>query len=336
HNQTYMVIPTALAYIRHMSGMWQDVLSVHHRLVPFLAPPKFAGTSAWPWSYSCSTGDSITSLAFNYRLGEITVSCAIRDTCDAVNRRMIGGHMPQPTEDDWRGIAKKFFEKWNFPNCIGAIDGKHICIQAPSNSGSLYYNYKTTFSVVLMALVDAEYCFRVVHVGDFGRSSDGGVFAGSVLGRGLEAGTLSVPGDAVIPAAEHLGNMPFTVVGDAAFPLKTHLMRPYPGRDISRERNVVENAFGILSSRWRIFHRRINLHPKKVDAIVLTACILYNFLLKLTENQRWLEEQEGNQLEDVERMGGNRGRQGTYAVREKLCQYFSSPEGSAPWQDHMV
>ncbi|KAL7400651.1 hypothetical protein ABVT39_015513 [Epinephelus coioides] len=198
-----------------------------------------------------------------------------------------------------------------------------------------------------MALVDADYRFRVVHIGDYGRSSDGGVFAGSVLGRGLEAGTLNVPEDVVIPGAELLSNMPFTVIGDAAFPLKTHLMRPYPGRDIFRERrifnyrlswarNVVENAFGILASRWRIFLRRIYLHPKKVDAIVLTACILHNFLLKPSENQRWLEEQEGNQLEDVERMGGNRGGQAAYAVRDKLCQYFNSPQGSIPWQDRIV
>ena len=77
--------------------------------------------------------------------------------------------------------------------------------------GSLYFNYKKTFSVVLMALVDAEYRFRVVHIGAYGKSSDGGVFAESQLGRGLEAATLNVPEDAIIPAAEHLGNMPFTV-----------------------------------------------------------------------------------------------------------------------------
>ena len=261
---------------------------------------------------------------------------------------MIGTYMPRPTEDDWRGIAERFFAKWNFPNCIGAIDGKHIVIQAPPGSGSLYFNYKKTFSVVLMALADADYRFRVVHIGAYGKSSDGGVFAESQLGRGLEAATLNVPEDAAIPAAEHLGNMPFTIIGDAAFPLKMYLMRPYPGRDITRERhifnyrhsqarNVVENAFGILTSRWRIFRRSIHLHPNKVDAVVLTTCILHNFLLQPTENQRWLEEHEGNHLEDMQRMvGGNRGGQAAHAVRDKLCHYFNSPLGSVPWQDRMV
>ena len=48
-------------------------------------------------------------------------------------------------------IAKQFEERWNFPNCLGAIDGKHIILQPPATSGSFYYNYKHTYSIVLLA-----------------------------------------------------------------------------------------------------------------------------------------------------------------------------------------
>ena len=94
-------------------------------------------------------------------------------------------------------------------------------------------------------------------------------------------------------------------------------------------RNVVENAFGLLTSRWQIFKRSIYLQRNKVDAVVLNTCILHNFLLQPTDNQRWLE--------DMQRMeGGSGGGQAAHAVRDKLCQYYNSPQGSVPWQDHMV
>lgn len=65
--------------------------------------------------------------------------------------------------------------------------------QAPANSGSLYFNYKVTFSIVLLAIVDADYRFLVVDVGSYGSNSDGGIFANSVLGKALGDGTLNVP-----------------------------------------------------------------------------------------------------------------------------------------------
>jgi len=65
-----------------------------------------------------------------------------------------------PTEtNEWLKISADYEEKWNFPHCLGALDGKHILLQAPTNSGSEFFNYKGHFSIVLMALVDADYSF---------------------------------------------------------------------------------------------------------------------------------------------------------------------------------
>uniref|UniRef100_A0A8C1YIC8 DDE Tnp4 domain-containing protein n=1 Tax=Cyprinus carpio TaxID=7962 RepID=A0A8C1YIC8_CYPCA len=278
-----------------------------------------------------ASGNSVRMLAFHYRMGESTVAKAIKDTCA-------------------RNIASKFSSRWNFPNCIGVIDGKHILLFAPPHSGSLYFNYKKTFSVVLLAVVDAEYRFRLVHVGEYGWSSDGwsSVFAGLAIGQALDAKKLELPDNQQLPGAEHLGNMPFIIVGDAAFPLKTYLLRPYPGRDIStqqrifnyrlsRVRNVVENAFGILSSRWRILHSRINIHPDKINSLILSACLLHNFLLKPMEVERLLNTSAPTtgSIENISTAGGPRGAREAYTVQDKFCSFFNS-EGRVSWQNEMV
>jgi len=79
--------------------------------------------------------------------------------------------MPEPTQEHWLKIAETFLSVTNFPNCIGAIDGKHIRIVKPAHSGSLYYNYKHFFSTVLLAICDANYCFIAVDIGDYGKNS---------------------------------------------------------------------------------------------------------------------------------------------------------------------
>ncbi|XP_055777489.1 uncharacterized protein LOC129854453 [Salvelinus fontinalis] len=140
--------------------------------------------------------------------------------------------MPVPKEEDWRAIAAEFLERWNFPNCLGSIDGKHVVIQAPPCSGSQFYNYKGTYSVILLAVVDAIYCFHVVDVGAYGKGSDGGTLRDSALGQALQDGTLEIPPPASLPGAEDLGPVPHIFVGDEAFPLRPNLMRPYAGRQL--------------------------------------------------------------------------------------------------------
>ena len=160
-----------------------------------------------------------------------------------------------------------------------------------------------------MALVDADSRFRFIQVGDFGRASDGGVFANSALGRGMNEGSLNVPEDIPLPGYGQHGDVPFMMVGDAAFPLKRYLMRPYPGSNLSRPRNIfnyrlsrarmtVECAFGILAARWRVFHTKICMLPCHVDTIVMAACVLHNYLLN--PRDRELIESKGRRKESRE------------------------------------
>ena len=296
-----------------------------------------------------ASGDSLISLAFSYRLGHSTVIKSVHMVFAAIEKLMMEEFLPTPTQETWTEVARAFWEKWNFPNCLGAIDGKHVNIQAPANSGSQYFNYKKNFSIVLMALVDADYRFRAIQVGDFGRMSDGGVFAASDLGRGMERGTLHVPPRAPLPGAPELGLLPHVIVGDAAFPLKTYLLRPYPGTDLnhdkrifnyrlSRARMVVECAFGILTARWRIMLRDINLRPENVDSLVVAACILHNYLLSSTDNVGLIGESEesGVHMQQAGNLGGHRAAAVAYENRNIFSTFFSSPAGSVSWQEGMI
>lgn len=260
--------------------------------------------------------------------------------------------LPKPTVEMWKHIANDFYTIWNFPNCLGAIDGKHITIQAPPNSGSLYFNYKKTFSIVLLALVDAHYNFIAVDVGAYGKNSDGGIFANSNLGRALQRDSLSIPGNAALPGTHTLA--PHVIIGDEAFPLKTYLMRPYPGQGLdvskrifnyrlSRARRIVENTFGILSQKFRIYNRRIQAKPENVDYIILTTCILHNFIRKFDTNAYTYERasvnrnktQETITLENLPMQGGNATKD-AFRVRELIKDYFNSEVGSVPWQEYTV
>jgi hypothetical protein len=115
---------------------------------------------------------------------------------------MLSECIPTPAEAEWENIATKFLNLWDFPNCIGALDGKHVQIVAPSNSGSNYFNYKKIFSLVLLASVDANYKFIAVDIGFYGKNSDGGIFANSKLGRGLENGKLHIPENKTLPGTD--------------------------------------------------------------------------------------------------------------------------------------
>lgn len=151
--------------------------------------------------------------------------------------------MPVPTKEQWQKI----------------IDGKHVQITAPANSGSQFFNYKKTFSIVLMAIVDADYKFICLDVGAYGKNSDEDIFSNSTIGKALISNTFNVPESTNLPGTEITA--PYVIIRDEAFPLTTYIMKPYPKHQLgdqrknifndrlSRARKVVENSFWILSQK---------------------------------------------------------------------------------------
>lgn len=103
-----------------------------------------------------------------YRIGLITVYKHIPIVCEAIIEALVETYLPFPTAEEWVTIANNMYYHWDMPNCLGALDGKHIRTKAPPNSGSFFFNYKKYFSLVLMGTCDAFHRFTWVQIGDYG------------------------------------------------------------------------------------------------------------------------------------------------------------------------
>ena len=196
---------------------------------------------------------------------------------------------PPSTEAEWLEIAQLFHDRWNLPHVMGALDGKHVRITCPSKSGSLYWNYKNFYSIVLFGMVDADYCFRYVDVGAEGRASDSTLwkYCSMYDDLGKEGNPLGVPAPSPFPG--YRGNLPYYFVADDAFEMSENLMKPFPSAKLSfvqrifnyrlsRARRIVENAFGILATRFRILRREIEMEPENASVVVMACVVLHNFL----------------------------------------------------------
>jgi len=243
-------------------------------------------------------------------------------------------------------ISNGFHNRWNFPLCCGALDGKHVLINAP-DEGSEYYNYKGFNSIVLMAVADYKYCFSYLEVGKKGSESDGRVCQNCSLLELLENG--------FFPTGSFL-------VGDDAFPLKPYLMKAYKNYNrpltqeesifnyrLSRARGIIENVFGILVSRFRVLDRTLAVKLGTVNKPVSAACALHNCLV-ITSKATYLSGgaiyEENNEtgeiipgrwrseirvLRDLEKYGGHRTKMMAKNMRDRLKAYFNN-EDAVSWQ----
>ncbi|XP_057296209.1 uncharacterized protein LOC130625157 [Hydractinia symbiolongicarpus] len=177
------------------------------------------------------------------------------------------------TESKWKEIANELKDRWNFPHCLGEIDGKHVVMQAPARSGSDYFNYKKTHSIMLLAVCNARYEFTLIDIGDAGRWR---------------------PTPAKI---KDTGNKlyPYVFVAVDAFQLKPHMLKPFARLDscikkkifnyrLSRARGIIENCFSISAARFRIFRRPLIAQVETANLITKAVVALHNFLMKSQEN----------------------------------------------------
>nr|XP_037285860.1 protein ALP1-like [Rhipicephalus microplus] len=200
---------------------------IERRVTPFRLPISAHERLAMTLRF-LANGDTFRSLSFNFLTGRSTAGEIVRETTAVLWHVLQPLYMKFPqTTGEWKRIAADMEEFWNFPNCLGSIDGKHVIIECPRNTGSRNLNYKKTFSVVFLAVCDAHYRFTYVDMGHFGGEGDSGIFLRSRLLDCFNRRLFGVPPPSNVGS---IGLIPYVLVGDEAFPLKTFMMRPYPQR----------------------------------------------------------------------------------------------------------
>lgn len=136
--------------------------------------------------------------------------------------RIQGYLMVPKMPEQWMQIARDYQNWGNYPMCLGSLDGKHLRISKPKNSGSTYWNYKSYNSIVLFALTSATYDILYIDIGTEGWISDSGIWAAFSLCSHLEKGSLHIPEAGKLPNTDTTVNYHF--IGDDAFPLEINMM----------------------------------------------------------------------------------------------------------------
>ncbi|CAL1295193.1 unnamed protein product [Larinioides sclopetarius] len=282
------------------------------------------------------------TLISSQRLGVI-----IPETCQAI-LLCLKDYMKVPkSKDEWKRIAQDFEDRWNFPHCLGAVGGKHIRITPPPGSGSYFWNYKQFNSLIVMACANSNCEFIWCEVGINGRKSDGDAIKNTSFYEKVISDDLNVPAPETI--GESIIELPYVFVGDEAFALRPDFMKPYSrtslnakkkifNRRLSKAQRVIENAFGILADRFRILHTGINLALPKIEIVILTCCVLHNYLLR--NSPEYVTEEEMNEpnfettLTDLSSDDHQKAINGAKLVRKMFSDYFNG-EGEENWQNEL-
>ncbi|XP_025602142.2 putative nuclease HARBI1 [Athalia rosae] len=260
-----------------------------------------------------AAGDSQDSLSFAYRCAQSTVSCILKETTQVVIAVLKRLYLAPPTsEEEWRNVASGFWNEWQFPHCIGAIDGKHIQIQAPQTSQSIFFNYKKTFSIVLLAICDAHYNFLMVDIGAEGSQSDGGIFQSSELGQHLEGKTLGINSFGILSARWRIFRHPICA-------------------SLENTESIVESAICLHNFIMKTAGRKLQQEycpPNFID-IELPGC-------NLVEGE-WRDILAGENGAIIEgpRLGARNAAVRTVKYRNALRD-FVNEQGAVPWQNNIV
>ena len=276
-------------FIQGQHTHWREPVSVEKKVVVTL--------------FKLMHGVSIPLVADKAALGKSTVHDILRQVCTAISNHF--GHLiTWPAGRRLTRIAGAFQSKQWFPNCIGAIDGSHIYIAAPTNTiaAAAHRNRNKFFSILLQGVVDAKCYFTFINTGPPGSLHDSAHFKSTELYRKVEERIMGGFHDDPLTWETCLPFPPY-LVADRGYPLLSWYITPYKrgpmGAALTREevwfnrkhsstRMSVERGFGILKARFKEIGTKTSLKLDFIPTVVHCCCVLHNIVL--ASKDRTLDE----------------------------------------------
>src|SRR5436309_3296365 len=231
----------------------------------------------------------------------------------AVYIRLPSVEEAQRSIKEWKGAT-------GIPGIVGAIDGTHIAIKKPSNctAPEVYFNRKafyninvqgevlTNLSILIIAMVDFKKRFVDVEAGWPGSVGDSRIFRTSRLNTTYIDWLSQFPTTRLVTGERDDGeviyeDIPAFILADSAYPNSKHLVTTFKVTETSDEiinalnkklggaRYHVENAFGILKARFRIFQRPLECaaeHIRFAITLISAIFVLHNFLIDVGDDSK--------------------------------------------------
>lgn len=237
--------------------------------------------------YAMGSTAELRTIGHLFGIGKSTAGELLHEFCSILIELFFHRLVKFPTtNEEIKMTIDGFATKYQYPLCLGSLDGTHISVTPPMGFETDYFNYKKFYSIIMLAVVDSNLRFTYVNIGAPGRCNDASVYTRSNLADVIK-NPIYENHFMIVNARKVQAHL----IADSAFALHRTLMKPYPihpdmprenvifNYRLSRCRCTVERGFGLLKNRFRLLHKKMVFNVENATNIAKAAAILHNICI---------------------------------------------------------